>query len=551
MSRNTKHEREELLRLESLLSKPAFKALTPIDEAIKVYRDLSWLSIISKSDNKKINGILRDLLFQRYQEQHSLEDLENAVLASKRVLGFEEDGRSEKDIEHLETLGILLYNRILREAEVFDIEKSVRICRIVVDNTPSDDPRRAARLDRLARCLHARFRHSGDSTTLNECISIGAGAIVLPRVGDDARIAYLHNLTTRLLSRLEKFVRPGDLERVEKLTAEALSSMKEGHPFRPELLSNRSRVLFARFKRSHFWRDLDEAKILATEVMQVKTMDPLKLVVRNQNLAVLCLQSFQVSKKPAELRLAYKYATAAVYGSKELKLVRDVARETLLAYFQVVFIQSGKILDLQNILDLLREQTDDLSDEALKQTKREQYTKLLCLKYQHTGDHLDLVFLCYEALQKLQADKVKGVGTEEVAESGRKMNALTYLFGELYRLLLVPEYIDVRDALVKAIHAAFLQYAEEEIPGALTSFLKKHELFSIRFDIYGDNSMEDRESIIGGSNGSHRIALAGIIERVGYPCLMKFLEPSLIYNRQEERRGPPKIQYLFLNLDFA
>jgi hypothetical protein len=217
---------------------------------------------------------------------------------------------------------------------------------------------------------------------------------------------------------------------------------------------------------------------------------------------------------PAKLRLAYKYAAAAVHGSKELKLVRDVARETLLAYFQVVFIQSGKILDLQNILDLLQEQTDDLSDEALKQTKREQYTKLLCLKYQRTEDHLDLVFLCYEALQKLQADKAMGVGAEEVAESGRKMNALTYLFGELYRLLLVPEYIDVRDALMNAIHAAFLQYAEEEIPDALTSFLKKHELFSIRLDVYDDNAMEDRESIIGGSSQSHQIDLARIIEQV-------------------------------------
>jgi hypothetical protein len=551
MSRNTKHEREELLRLESLLSKPAFKSLTPIDEAINVYRDLSWLSIISKSDSKKINGILRDLLFQRYQEQHVLQDLENAVLACKRVLGFEEDGRSATDIEHLETLGILLYHRILRQAEISDIEESIRICRIVVDNTPSDDARRAARLDRLACCLHVRFRHSGDSATLDECVSISAGAIVIPRVGDDARIAYVHNLTIRLLSRWEKFVRPGDLQRAEKLTAEALSSMKEGHPFRPELLSNRSRLLFARFKSSHFWRDLDEATTLATEAIQVKTTDPLKLVAQNQNIAVFCLQSFQVSKKPSELRLAYKYATAAVHRSKELKLVRDVARETLLAYFQVAFIQSGKISDLQNILDLLQEQTNDLSDEALKQKKRGQYTKLLCLKYQHTKDHLDLVFLCYEALQKLQVDKAKGVGAKEVAESGRKMNALTYLFGELYRLLLVPEYIDVRDALMNAMHTAFLQYAEDEIPGALTSFLKKHEVFSIRLDVYGRNAMKDSESITGGTSRSHLTHLTSIIEHVGHPSPITFVKPSLIYNRQEKRRGPPKIQYLFLNLDFA
>jgi hypothetical protein len=528
MSTTTKSERGKLRSLESLISKPAFKTLTPISEAIQVYRDLARLTIITESDNKKINGILRDLLFQRYQEQYFLEHLEDAVVAGELACSlpvvFELDNGSDVDIENLEPLGILLYHRAIRKGDDCDIEKSIQISRIVVGHTPSNDSQRAARLDHLACCLFAKFKYYGDRGTLDECISIGISVVSMPHVREDARIIYLHNLTVRLLSRSERFATSDDLEHAEKLTAEGISSVKEGHPLRPELLLNRSRILFANFRRSHFWRYLDEATALAKEAVQVQMTDPLKLVVRNQNLAVFCLQSFQVSKRPAELRLAHKYAIAAVNGSKELKLVRNIARETLLEYFQVLFLRSGRISDLQNILDLLQEQTDDLSEGPLKQTKRYQYAKLLCLKYQHSEDHLDLVFLCYEALQMLQEEKAKGLSSEETPEFERKMNALTYLFGELYRLLLIPEYIDVRNALTKAIHDAFLMYTKEGIPDALTSFLKKHEIFSIRLDVYGRNSMEDRESIMGGSNQTHFTDVTRIVELVGYSHFQSHLK---------------------------
>jgi hypothetical protein len=525
-STTSENEPKELRNLASLLSQPAFTTLTPINEAIRVYRDLSRLKIITKSDNKKISRVLRDLLFQLYQEQHYYRDLEIAVIVSERVAGsptvFARDGGSELDLEDLEALGILLYHRALQKANPQDIEKCVQISRIVADHTPSTDPRRAARLEHLSGCLFVRFKYYGDRDTLDECLSISTGVVLASDVADDAKITYLHNLTIRLLCRSEKFATQDDLKEAEKLSTEALALVKEGHQFWPELLLNRSRVLFARFRRSHFWRDLDEATTSAMEAIQFKMADPLKLVARNQNLAVFYLQSFQLSQKPALLKLAHKYAAEAVNQSKEVESVQNIARETLLEYFQVVFTRSGQISHLQNILDLLQDQADDLSDGPLKQEKRDQYTKMLCLKYRHTNEHLDLVFLCFEALRKLLVDKVKEVSAEEVADFERKLNALTYLFGELYRLLLVPEYIDVRDALTNAIHATFLDYVEEGIPDSLTSFLKKHEIFSIRLDVYGRNVMEERESIIGGSSQSRLTNMARIMEEVGY-CFQSLL----------------------------
>ena len=488
MSTNLENERQELTKLESLFFRSAFKTLSPIDEAIKVYNDLSLLTIISEADNKKISRILRDLLFQRYQEKYFLKDLEDAVLAGERVLGstdeFERDDISEIDLADLEALGILLYHRALRKAWLKDIKKSVQISRIMTNHTPPTDNHRAARLDRLASCLYAKFKYQGDCETLDACISISAGATVISNTRENNGIAYLHNLAVHLFTRFERFAKRGDLERAEKLTAKALSSVNEGHLFWPELLLNRSRVLFASFNRTHFWRYLDEATTLAKEAIEAKDVDPLKLIGRNQNLAVFCLHSFQVSKKITELRAAYQYAIAAVNAAKEVKLVQNVARGTILEYFKVAFTQSGRTSDLQNILDLLQEQIHDMSNGPLRQTKVEHYTKLLCLKYRYTKDHLDFIFLCYEALQKLRTEKANAVDSEEVSELERNIHALTYLFGELYRLFLVPEYIDVRDALTKALHAAFLVYVEQGVSSALITFLKKHDCFLIRLDTY-------------------------------------------------------------------
>jgi hypothetical protein len=219
-----------------------------------------------------------------------------------------------------------------------------------------------------------------------------------------------------------------------------------------------------------------------------------------------------------------------------MKLVHNVARETL-EYFQTAFLHTGKIVELQGMLDVLEDQIEDIPEGATRRAKREKYRNLLTLKYQHMADYVDLVFLCYEALQMLQAETTRAASAKEGAECRRKTDALTYLFGELFRLLLVPEYIDVRNTLMTTIHDVFLEYQAEGIPGALISFLKKVEVLLFRLDMYGRDANEEKETIIGGSRYRHLYFIAGIMERVSGLHSLGVLILRLIKARPGKRQG--------------
>jgi hypothetical protein len=190
--------------------------------------------------------------------------------------------------------------------------------------------------------------------------------------------------------------------------------------------------------------------------------------------------------------VALQNAESAIIQSEKIKLHMDLAEETLFRYYQTALLQTGEMTELQGLMDVLENQVDRTPKLSPSNSKREQYLNLLGLKFQHTGDHTDLIFLCHEALQPLRMVS-QGTNAEENSENERLADALSYLFGEVYRYLLIPEFVHVREGFITTLHDEFLKYKHEGTLGALRSILKHSEVFSFRTNSYAREDTRRRE----------------------------------------------------------
>ncbi|KAF2001032.1 hypothetical protein P154DRAFT_522026 [Amniculicola lignicola CBS 123094] len=501
MESTTEAEEAQFDDLQSLLSRPSFRLLTPLDDAIDIYKRLTGLTIITDIQRESLHFVLSDLLQKRYHEKRLLADLNDAITFT-RLLPSNDGG-------HVETLGVLLYERFLRKQAIVDIDESIQIFQKAIDATEHIDLQSVKLLNRLATCFYARFHIAKSKDDLDTSISMTTKAIQIANSPDAFRtkIMLQHDLAARLAIRYEVAGDAQDLEQATNTNHGALVSLRDDDAYRAPLLVNRARIAFTRFKRSYFWKDLDEAKHAAKEATDLRSTDPLTRIVIHQNLAVFHLQSFEIGKIAVDLMVARQNAISAVTQSEKMKLHVDATQETLFQCYQAALLQTGEMAELQGLMDVLENQIDRLPKQSPRCSKREQYLNLLGLKFQHTGDHADLVFLCHEALQSLR-DGSQGTNDEPDAAKERLIDALSYLLGEIYRYLLIPEFFHVRDGFITALYDEFVKYKHEGALGALKSILTKCEVLSFRTNRYA----RDRETR-GEEAYNHITKIAGCMER--------------------------------------
>ena len=510
MESETEADGNQFDNLQSLLSRPSFRTLAPLDDAIDVYRHLVGLEIIPGAQKKTLHLILSDLLLKRYQEKRMLVDLNDAITSAKSVSSYYEGNGNDKRQYHLETLGVLLYERFVRKQAPEDINESIQVFQQAADATNRVDLHSIKLINQLATCFHARFHITKSKNDLDTSISMTEKAIQIAHSKDSSRtkIILQHNLSARLVTRFENVGNVSDLEQAQNINLEALLSVRDEECYRAELLMNRARIAFTRFRRSYFWKDLDEAKNFAKEAFNLGPTDPSTLVVIHQNLAIFHLQSFEVGKSAADLRVALQNAKSAIAQSEKMKLHIDSTQETLFQYYQTALLQKGGMADLQNLLDVLENQIDRMPKPSPWNSKREQYLNLLGLKFQHTGDHTDIIFLCREALHSLRIDN-QGTNAKTNTEKEKLVDALSYFMGEIFRYLLTPEFVHVRDGFIITLHDEFLKYKHEGVLGALKSILQKSEVFSFRTNSYMRDPKTRHEDVY-----NHIAEIAEKMERV-------------------------------------
>lgn len=160
------------------------------------------------------------------------------------------------------------------------------------------------------------------------------------------------------------------------------------------------------------------------------------------------------------------------------------------------------------MIDVLEDQIDRIPRLAPRDTKRDQYLNLLNLKFQHTGDHTDLIFLCYEALQLLNTTN-QGTGQEVKSLREKLKEGLSDLLGEVYRYVLIPEFINVRDGFITTLHEEYLKYKNEGALGALEGILRKSNVLPFRIHRLNGDSHARQDEVF-----RHTYKLAQIMDKV-------------------------------------
>lgn len=329
--------------VQSLLSRPSFQSLEPLDEAIAVYRQLSGFRIIPDTQLITIRRILCQLLSKRYQKKRLLADLNIAIASAKFVSSHHEGTGYSENCSDLGSLGILLYERFQRTKKQEDIDDSIQSIQKAIGAAGENGMQLVKLMNHLATCLCARFHitQKGDDLTASITTTKQALQITRSQHLSDASIILQNNLSVRLVVGYNLSENAQDLEEAQTTCLAALSSSTEDKQYRTELLVTRARIAFVCYTKSYFWKDLDEAKNSAKEALTLKPTDPFALIVIYQNLAVFHLHSFKVGKSSIDLRAALQNARLAVSQGEKMKLHIDSAQETLFQYYQAALLHTG------------------------------------------------------------------------------------------------------------------------------------------------------------------------------------------------------------------
>ncbi|GAM41988.1 hypothetical protein TCE0_043f15563 [Talaromyces pinophilus] len=468
---------KEIAELKACLSEPSFLTLQPHDDAISTYRRLLDLTVVSAEDRIRLSRILREVLMRRYDKSHSIVDVDEAVALTRSVCPehlLPSDAILGDTITELETLARLLHARFIITAEQKDIDEGIEIMQCVLTSHMRTDAYQFWRLYNLSRYLYARFRLCNDEKDLLEAISASEAAISdMSLESQTSKVECLHQLSVQLVSLFERTKEMGYRARAEELNAKALTLCKDNDHRLVALLSNSANIAFTGFCHTNFWRDMDEARARSKEAITHPSVDWVTDLKRLHNLAVVLLITYNASKQAGDLQKAREYASRAWRLAKPMKIFRRYTNATLTECLQAELLRTGTSISLRNVIDALGDEIDDLPQGNERAMKEDQYEKFLVLKYRNTGDHIDLIFVLYQILQRLRASSVTATEEAEPSSLLRQTDSLTYLFVELYRKLLEPEFVDVRNAMITSIHNGYLEYECSNFLGSITHFRKE------------------------------------------------------------------------------
>ncbi|VDB91776.1 unnamed protein product [Peniophora sp. CBMAI 1063] len=197
-------------------------------------------------------------LWSQFGRFGRLEDLQDAIILEKRVLGLTPEDHTEWP-ERLRNLAISLHTRYERLGELKDLEDAIATKRLVLDLTPEDHSERPERLRNLAISQKTRFLRLGDLRDLENAIA--AHRLVLDLTPEDhaKRPERLRSLAISLHTRYERLGELKDLENTITTERLVLDLTPEDHSERPERLRGLAISLKTRFERLGELKNLEDA----------------------------------------------------------------------------------------------------------------------------------------------------------------------------------------------------------------------------------------------------------------------------------------------------
>ncbi|KAI6038704.1 hypothetical protein EDC04DRAFT_2603711 [Pisolithus marmoratus] len=217
-----------------------------LDEAITFHRAALELRPV-ENDNRSLSlNSLAVCLSIRYNKLRAVDDLDEAIKLKREALLFCLPGHPGRGTS-LHNLACDLWKRFQQKAVMDDSEEAIRLHREALELCPSEHPRRSSFLHQLACCLSVRHEKHGLANDLEEAITLRRVALGLCPLGNSDRGAILYGLACDLWKRLQ----PASAVRPTSGAALAYS------------LSELSQHLWDRFQ-------IDDARCLATYALELR-----------------------------------------------------------------------------------------------------------------------------------------------------------------------------------------------------------------------------------------------------------------------------------------
>ncbi|KAG8957703.1 hypothetical protein FRC03_009891 [Tulasnella sp. 419] len=185
---------------------------------------------------------LATCLYLRYNEQHMLKDLEEAIGLHNESLNLPQDGDQHRS-GVLCDLAACLHARYNRKGDIHDLEEATRFLREALVHSASEKARPMT-LNNLANCLQDIYEYYGTITNLEEAVQCHRDALLLHSPDHPNRPVVLSNLGNSLR---ELYAAKGETRLIE----EALQHHEAALDLRPK--GHRDRVLSLKLIGTCFW----------------------------------------------------------------------------------------------------------------------------------------------------------------------------------------------------------------------------------------------------------------------------------------------------------
>ncbi|WP_069159963.1 hypothetical protein [Nocardia altamirensis] len=195
----------------------AEKAAADLNEIIDLNHDLLGDRRFDDEDRAILLWSQTTLLWQRSNQELSLDDLGRAVATGKDLAALTGDDHPDR----LSSIGYMCQQRFHSTHESTDLDAAIELCRRSV-RTPADDAaEQGRRLSNLFGALTILADETHEITDFDAAVEVARAAVALYPDGDPPRAQHLNNLAAALCGRFQRSGAEHDLDQSVRYSREA------------------------------------------------------------------------------------------------------------------------------------------------------------------------------------------------------------------------------------------------------------------------------------------------------------------------------------------
>ena len=218
---------------------------------------------------------------------------------------------------NLHNLGVKLYELFLKTKKLTDLEEAIRIGQAAVDATPENSAARPVYLSSMGARFLCRYRRTGSIDDLEKSIGIAQATVDTTTEHPLRRATWLHNLGNRFH---DLFLRTRSMDHLEKAVrfgqdAVDVAQDSLGPSVQAICLSSLGICLETRYHQTGSAADLDNAILNGKAAIDITSEDDPGRARRLRDLATIFLTRHRRTGSTDDLQEAFAHLTESLYDS--------------------------------------------------------------------------------------------------------------------------------------------------------------------------------------------------------------------------------------------